>query len=75
MATLRAHPEDRELEAVPLASGQSRRSWPIVAAVFSAYVTIAAMQPEQVSYFVVLAPLGLIALEVAFEVADKLDGR
>ncbi len=75
MQVLHAHPED-------LASGKSvttqerrRLRMPVVTAVFVAYVTIAALQPQQIMYFVVLAPLALIALEIIFEVADKLEGR
>lgn len=75
MATLRAHPEDRPFEAVAFASQESRRRKPIVSAVLAAYVAIAVLQPEQIVYLFVLLPFVLIALELAFEVADKLDGR
>ena len=75
MQALHTHPED-------LASGKSvttqerrRLRMPVVTAVLVAYVTIAALQPQQIMYFVVLAPLALIALEIIFEVADKLEGR
>jgi len=75
MATLRIHPEYQPLETVPFASEKSRRRKPIVSAVVAAYLTIAIVQPEQIAYLFVLLPFVLIALELAFEVADKLDGR
>lgn len=75
MATIRAHPDHEGLESVRLASEQSRRRRPIVSAVLAAYLTIAVMQPEQVLYLVVLLPFVLLALELAFEVTEKLNGK
>ena len=73
--TLRAHPAEFDVQVTPLARERRRLRAPIVSAVFAAYITIAALQPQQILYFVVLAPLALIALELAFEIADKLEGR
>ena len=75
MDTLRTHPEDFDSQETVIAYDRRRLRMPIVTAVLAAYVTIAALQPQQIMYFVVLAPLALIALEIAFEIADKLEGR
>lgn len=75
MELLRNHPaafDSRELDS---RRERRRMRMPIVSAVVVAYVIIAALQPQQVVYFVVFAPLALIALEIAFEIADKLEGR
>ena len=75
METLRTHPEGFDSRGVTIAHERRRLRAPIVTAVLAAYVTIAVLQPQQILYFVVLAPLALIALEIAFLVADKLEGR
>lgn len=75
METLRAHPEGFDSRETAIAHERRRLRAPIVTAVLAAYVTIAVLQPQQILYFVVLAPLALIALEIAFLVADKLEGR
>ena len=75
MLTLRTHPEQFDAQEAVITYERRRLRMPIVTAVLAAYVTIAALQPQQILYFVVLAPLALIALEIAFEVADKLEGR
>lgn len=75
MGTCHAHPEGPALYDVRLASERSRRRKPVVSAVLAAYLTIAIVQPEQIAYLVVLFPFVLIALGLAFEVTEKLDGR
>ena len=75
MEMLRTHSEDFASGEAVIAQDRRRLRMPIVTAVLAAYVTIAVLQPQQIMYFVVLAPLALIALEIAFEVADKLEGR
>lgn len=75
MGTLRTDPEFPDAAEGVVARDRRRLRMPIVTAVLAAYVTIAVLQPQQIAYFVVLAPLALIALELAFEIADKLEGR
>jgi len=75
MEALRTHSEAFDSVEAVSAHDRRRLRMPIIGAVLAAYVTIAALQPLQIMYFIVLAPLALIALEIAFEVADKLDGR
>jgi hypothetical protein len=75
METLRTHPEQFDTQETAIAHERRRLRAPVVTAVFTSYVTIAALQPQQIVYFVVLAPLALIALEIALEVVDKLEGR
>ncbi|OGA21707.1 MAG: hypothetical protein A3H34_02265 [Betaproteobacteria bacterium RIFCSPLOWO2_02_FULL_67_19] len=75
MGSLRIQPQEIDYQQDAIAQERRRLRTPIVSAVLAAYVTVAALQPQQMVYFVVLAPLALIALEIAFEIADKLEGR
>lgn len=75
MGSLRIQPQELDIEHNAIAQERRRLRMPIVSAVVAAYVTIAALQPQQILYFVVLAPVALIALQIAFEIADKLEGR
>ena len=75
MGTTRAHPEFLDSVESVIERDRRRLRMPIVTAVLATYVTVAALQPQQIAYFFVLAPLALIVLELAFEIADKLDGR
>lgn len=75
MGSLRIQPQELDLQQNAIAQERRRLRMPIVSAVVAAYVTIAALQPQQILYFVVLAPVALIALQIAFEIADKLEGR
>lgn len=75
MGSLRIQPQEIEFQQNAIAQQRRRLRMPIVSAVVAAYVTIAALQPQQILYFVVLAPVALIALQIAFEIADKLEGR
>lgn len=75
MEMLRTHPQEVEYHETAAAHERRRLRMPIVSAIVAAYVTIAALQPQQIVYFIVLAPLALIALEIAFEIVDKLEGR
>lgn len=75
MESLRIQPQEIDFQQNAIVPERRRLRAPIVSAVLAAYVTIAALQPQQMVYFVVLAPVALIALEIAFEIADKLEGR
>jgi len=75
MGSLRIQPQEIEFQQIAIAQERRRMRMPIVSAVVAAYVTIAALQPQQILYFIVLAPVALIALQIAFEIADKLEGR
>lgn len=72
MAALRAeHPHFGDFTLNPK---PPRLRWPIVEAVLAAYVTISLLQSASVVFLFVLAPLALIALELAYAIADKLQG-
>ncbi len=75
MGSLRIHPQELDSQDDAFTPERRRLRMPIVSAVVGAYLSIAALQPQQMVYFVVLAPLALITLEIAFEIADKLEGR
>ncbi len=75
MGSLRIQPQEIEFQQIAIAQERRRLRMPIVSAVVAAYVAVAALQPQQILYFIVLAPVALIALQIAFEIADKLDGR
>jgi hypothetical protein len=75
MGSLRVQPQEIEFQQIAIAQERRRLRMPIVSSVVAAYVTIAALQPQQILYFIVLAPVALIALQIAFEIADKLEGR
>jgi hypothetical protein len=75
MGSLRIQSQEIDYRHDAIAQERRRLRAPIVSVVLAAYVTVAALQPQQILYFVVLAPVALIALQIAFEIADKLDGR
>ncbi|TAN54605.1 MAG: hypothetical protein EPN19_05275 [Betaproteobacteria bacterium] len=75
MVMLRVHPHELDVDETAFAQERRRLRLPIVSALLALYVTIAALQPQQIVYFVVLAPVALIALELVFEIVDKLEGR
>ncbi len=75
MVMLRVHPHELDVDETALAQERRRLRLPIVSALLALYVTIAALQPQQIVYFIALAPVALIALELVFEIVDKLEGR
>lgn len=73
MATLRTDPEDTCFNEAALISKPPSLHWPIVTAIFAAYVVFALLQSNPAVFLFVFAPIVLIATDLAYETADKIE--